>query len=153
MASLVLTLSSCRDEAEIPDHGAAANPEKEVAGTYVGTWTKSTVGSTADPEVVNGSVVLTATNEAYIVNVKIESENDALGFTNTTNFTADNSNANVVKKSAEYVIYNTLATNGLGTSFTGSVSFGGEVALEFTKTVKSGRKSYVYSYVFSGTLE
>lgn len=153
MATLVLTLSSCRDEADIPDHGAAINPEKEIEGTYNGTWTKTQRGSTADPIVVDGTLTFTATTDPYVATVKIACAGDALGFTDTKSFTSDESRTNVVKQSSQYMFYNTLATNGLGTTFNGTVSFGGEATITFSKSIKSGRKTYTYDFVFNGVKE
>lgn len=153
MATLVLTLSSCRDEADIPDHGAAINPEKEIEGTYTGTWTKTQRGSTAEPTVVDGTLTFTATEEAYIANVKIACAGDELGFTNTASFTCDESRTNVVKQSSQYMFYNTLDTSGIGTKFNGTVSFGGEATMKFSKSIKSGRKTYTYDFVFNGVKE
>lgn len=151
LATIVMALSSCRDEAEIPGHGTPGNPEKEVAGTYVGTWTKALRNSTAEPVTASGSLTLTPTDEAYITLVKIDCDATDMGFNNTAVFASTESRANIVNQSAQYVFYNVVATNGLGTSFNGTVSFGGEATISFAKTVREGRLTYTYDYTFSGT--
>lgn len=151
MATLVFTMSSCRDEAEIPGHGKPGNPEKEVAGVYVGTWTKVQRNATTDPVSAPGSLTFTPTDEAYITVVKLAGESSDFDFTNKTNFASDESRANVVNQSAQYVFYNVLTTNGIGTPFNGTVTFGGEATISFSKTIREGRKTYTYDYTFTGT--
>lgn len=151
LTALVMALSSCKDEAEIPGHGKPGNPEKEVAGTYVGTWTKTQRNSTADPVTAEGTLTLTATDEAYITVVKIGCESASMDFNNTSSFASTESRANIVNQSAQYVFYNVLTTNGLGTSFNGTVSFGGEATMTFAKTIRQGRVTYTYDYTFTGT--
>ena len=71
LTALVMALSSCKDEAEIPGHGKPGNPEKEVAGTYVGTWTKTQRNSTAEPDPAEATLTFPATDDADITVVKI----------------------------------------------------------------------------------
>ncbi len=151
MAALVVSMTSCRDEAEIPGHGKPGNPEKAVEGVYEGTWTKVQRNSTAAPVEAAGTLTLTPSDEAYIVVIKIACESEAFGFTNTSSFASDESRANVTNQSAKYVFYNVLNTNGIGTPFNGDVTFGGEATIAFSKTIREGRKTYTYDYTFKGT--
>lgn len=147
IAALVFTLSSCREEAEIPGHGTPKNPEKEVAGTYVGTWTKTQRNSTNAPVVAEGSLTLAENGEAYVGTVTLSCDDANMGF---SSFTSLESTCNVIYQTGQYAFHNPLTTNGLGTPFTGSVSFGGEATMSFAKTIRSGRVTYTYDYVFNG---
>lgn len=148
MVAFVGILSSCREDAEIPNHGKAINPEKEVAGTYVGTWTKTMKDNPADCVEAPGSIVLSATDEAYIGTVEVVCDDTSMNF---SSFAGTTSRCNVIYQTGQYSFHNPLATNGLGTIFTGTVSFSGEATMTFQQTIKVGRVTYTYVYTFNGT--
>ncbi|MBD5266205.1 MAG: hypothetical protein K2M71_09695 [Duncaniella sp.] len=151
LVTLVLVLTSCRDEPEIPDHGKKGNPEKETAGTYVGTWSKALRNSDDAPVEAQGSLILAATDESYVTVVTIDCASSEIGFNDKSNFSSTDCRANIINQSAQYVFYNVLNGNAFGTPFNGTVSFDGTATITFSKTIKEGRKTYTYDYTFSGT--
>lgn len=133
-------LSSCNEEVGYIDPGPQGNPEKEVSGTYVGTWTK-TLQSTGAEEIGQGTITLTPGDKAFITDVKV----------NCPDLNIDmESLANVVNHSGGYTYYNQESKNGFGTAFLGSVK-GNEASIKYTQSIKVGLKQSIYIFTFSGT--
>lgn len=142
-ALLAVTVTSCREDADLADPGKAGNPEKEVVGTYTGTWTVSWTDANVDyVEEYPGTVTISAGENAYTVVV------NAVCPDRTTDLTGS---ANVVKQSPDYKYFNDIAGNPFGTAFSGIVTPQGSATCEFKITQRSGRKSYVFTYKFNGT--
>lgn len=131
-------IASCSDEVGYPDNGPQGNPEKEVEGTYTGTWSRELDSNVVE---ATGTITLTPSDNAYIVNVTV----------NCPEFGIDmQSVANVVNYSDGYMYYNQEAKgNGFGVVFDGRV-INGVASIKFTITQKEGRKQYLYNYTFAG---
>ncbi len=72
-AMIALALSSCKDEAEIPERGNPINPEKEAAATYEGTWTfVSKVDAVETTTTYNGKLIVSEGEYPYTVKVKLD---------------------------------------------------------------------------------
>lgn len=138
MAIFCLGISSCSNEVGIPDPGPKGNPEKEIAGTYVGKWTKTLDNvSTEAP----GSITFTPGERAYVTDVKVDCPDMDLNF---------NGLANIVNNSEGYIYYNQEAKqNGFGVTYTGRV-IRGQATIKFIMNVKEGRKQYLYTFEFLG---
>lgn len=60
VALIGLSCASCVKDIEVPDRGPQANPEKDVAGVYEGTWTINyTVGTITTTFTIPGTMTLT----------------------------------------------------------------------------------------------
>lgn len=142
-ALLAVSFSSCRDDADLANPGKPGNPETEVQGTYNGTWTVSWTDANVDyTQDFPGSVTITAGEAAYTVVVNAvcpDRETDLTG------------SANIVKQSSEYKYFNDISGNSFGTTFSGSVTPQGTATCDFKITQRSGRKSIVFTYSFSGS--
>jgi hypothetical protein len=69
----------------------------------------------------------------------------------TVNLDAMTSTANLVQAGQYgFVLANVSSENGFATSFRGRVQ-DGQFTLNFNKTVRVGRKSYTYAFIFVGT--
>lgn len=133
-----LGIASCDNEVGYPDNGPQGNPEKEIEGTYTGTWTKTVSGAeTGD----SATGTLTFTPEGQFITEVLASCSDL-----DINFS---SNANVVNYSEGYMFYNAEAKNGFGTSFDGRV-INGQATIKFTISIKVGLKQTIYNYTFTG---
>lgn len=134
-------LSSCHDEVGYIDPGPQGNPEKAVAGTYVGTWTQ-TLQSTGAVETGEGTIILTPGDQAYITEVKVSCPDLKIDM---------ESLANIVNNSDGYTYYNQeQKNNGFGVAFQGSVK-GNEASIKYTKSIKVGLKQSIYVFTFTGT--
>jgi DMSO/TMAO reductase YedYZ molybdopterin-dependent catalytic subunit len=123
-----------------------SNPVEQVAGTYTGTWTRVL---DKDTTVADGSVVIAfhtgdSIETKYIADVTVDQST-------TVGLDAMTSTANLVQAGQYgYSLLNVSQENGFGTSFRGRVQ-DEQFTLNFNRTVKVGRKSYVYSFTFVGT--
>lgn len=140
-AAMTLSLASCGDEAEIPSTGPVAHPQEETVGTYTGTWSRQELGQETIVT-APGSAVFSSTEANYVTNIVIKCDELSIDLESV---------ANISVGGPGYMFHNTLATNGFGAIFSGTVSKAGEVTLSFKKTVKEGRKSYTYTYTFNGS--
>ena len=139
--TMTLSLSSCRDNAEIPDHGPIVHPQEDVQGTYTGEWTKTEAGST-NVETGSGSLVFAPSDINYVTNVTVSCPDLDLNLSSV---------ANIAPGGEGYFFSNTVKTNGFGAEFSGSVKKSDNtVWLAFKKTVKVGIKSRTYTYTFNG---
>lgn len=140
--AMTFSLSSCRDNAEIPDHGPVVHPQVDVQGTYNGDWTKSELG-TENVETGIGSLVFTPSEENYVTNIQATCATLAIDQTSA---------ANISPGGEGYFFSNTLAENGFGAVFRGSVKKSDNtVWLSYKKTIKQGIKSRTYIFTFNGT--
>lgn len=133
------TLTACDtdDEDGVAGTGKPANPEKEIAGVYSGTWTqvKNDVESTGA-----GTLTIEAGEQAYSANITAASPSSAFNFTYSS----------IANVTPAYVFYNNFPTNGFGASFNGAVK-DGTATITFQSKVKEGRKWVVATFIFSGT--
>lgn len=142
----VLCLTACNEDYDMPDPGAKINPEKEVAGTYVGTWSKVNA-ATGDEENGTGTLVFAPDEElgAYIVDITATAEGLTLGLT------TDTARANISKNSTDgYDFVNTTKANGFGVSFLGGITKDFEVTMTFSVVQRKGLKEVVYNMTFKG---
>lgn len=140
-ATLVFSLSSCREDAEIPDRGSIAHPQDDVQGTYTGTWTRQEYG-TDNVSTANGTAVFTPSDSNYVTDITISCAEMSIDFTSV---------ANITPGGEGYMFHNPVATNGFGAIFQGTIKKSDmSVWLSFKKTVREGRKTYTYIYDFNG---
>lgn len=145
LASVVF-LTACNSDYDMPDPGAKINPEKEVAGTYIGEWTKVNTSTLAE-ENGTGTLVFVPDEElgAYIVDITAAAEGLTLGLT------TDTARANISKNSTGgYDFVNTTKANGFGVSFIGAVTKDYHVTLSFTVVQRKGLKEVSYDVTFVG---
>lgn len=140
----IFGFASCEPEGLVDNTPVTGQPEVDAAGVYVGSWTQELDGAIVEGE---GAVTLTP-DTAYVVSVSVAAAP-------AVNLTEMTSVANIVQDSKYGTkFYNSVATNGFGTLFRGSTYVNAEgqeaLSLNFTKTVKVGRKSYAYNYAFVG---
>lgn len=131
---------SCDDSVGYPDPGPQGNPEKEIAGTYTGTWTRTTQ-STQEELTGEGNISFTPGESAFVTDVKV----------NCTGLNIDmESLANVVNYSDGYKFYNQEAKNGFGVPFEGNIK-NGVAYIKYTMSIKVGLKQTIYIFTFTGT--
>ena len=133
-------MASCSEDVGYIDPGPQGNPEKEVAGTYNGTWTE-TLQSTGEQKTAAGYITLTPSDKAFIADVQVSCPDLKVDM---------QSAANVVNNSLGYTYYNQESKNGFGTAFVGEVK-GDDATIKFTKTIKVGLKQSIYVYTFTGS--
>ena len=140
----VFGFASCEPEGMVDNTPVSGHPEQDVAGVYVGTWTRILEKDTVSGE---GTIILSA-DTTYVVNVEVSA-------VPAINLDAMTSVANIAQDSHYGTkFYNNSATNGFGTIFRGGTTNmdngEDELKISFIKTVKVGRKSYNYNYSFEG---
>lgn len=136
---LIVGLASCNEEVGYPDPGPAGNPEKEIAGTYTGTWTK-TNASNGSVTTGAGTITFTPGDRAYVTDVKVESAELKIDM---------QSLANVVNYTEGYMFYNRETKNGFGTVFDGRI-VKGEASIKYSISQKVGLKQTIFNYTFTG---
>lgn len=141
-----LCFTACSDDDD--DNGSIqmpADPAANIAGTYVGTWT-STNQTTGAVITADDVVSLTEGETPYVATLTIDScKAISLTAIMTSPVNVSWNSGNV------YNFFNKTTTNELGTSFAGKVYDGTTMDFTFTKTIRSGRKSTVYTLTFNGT--
>lgn len=139
-----LCFTACSDDDD--DNGSIvmpSNPEKDIAGTYSGTWTTTNQTSGAVTTGA-GTIEMAATDSAYVADLIINECTAA-------NVSAMKSVVNVSwRTNNTYSFFNKTSTNELGTAFAGKVVNGTTLEISFNKQVRSGRKSVTYNYSFTG---
>ena len=152
------TFTVCDDDDEIAIDNS--NPEEEVAGTYVGTWTRT--AGTGTPETVPGTVTVTA-GERYLATVAwtCEATTWTEADANTglvMNPNGLSSGVNVLPEVVDgtIVLYNGSTTNGFTTTFEASVvkdpDTGAQtMTFDYSWSIQSGRVPVTYAFVFTGT--
>lgn len=144
--ALVLGMTSCDNKDEIPPTGGLDNAEKLVAGTYVGEWTRTNVGTGA-VETGAGSIIFSV-DESKGNNVSVmtlSSSSVELGVN------ANTSVCNITRlSSGDFTYWNYTAANPFGMIFNGKVSPEGVATMTYSKIVREGRKEVEFLYNFSG---
>lgn len=136
IATLSLGFVSCGDD----DNGInyTTSAEAGSAGVYNGTWTTISNGTeTTYP----GTVTLAAAAQAGCTNVTFDCPGASLNKTSI---------ANVWHSNNGYQFVNQVATNGLGTSFSGQINEGGLLKTAFTIEQRVGRQQILVEYTFVG---
>lgn len=124
----------------------STTPEKAAAGTYSGTWTLTEEGATTS-KTCEGTITLTPTDSVNCVDITFDAPfkgDDEKYKINATSV------ANISHANNGFVFNNNVDTNPLGANFAGKIDEQGNIALNFMKQVKEGRKQYTYFFVFEG---
>ncbi len=137
----VFSLAANREDAEIPDHGPVTQPQEEIKGTYTGEWTRQEEG-TDNVTTAPGTAVFTPADANYTTTITAKCDDMSIDMTSV---------ANITPGGEGYMFHNTVATNGFGAIFQGTVKKSDmSVWFSFKKTVREGRKTYTYIYDFNG---
>ncbi len=143
MLTLSLGFTSCGDdEGGNSSYNIVSDPSSVVAGSYSGTYTRTLDG---ESETANGVITIAAGTSKEYVNVTFE-ENKAFGIPQATipcNIAQKGENRFIISNGAG-------AKNDLGTSFRLYVDNTKDLTANFLLTVKNGRKSYEYDFLFLG---
>ncbi len=131
---------SCSDDDDT-NPKVGTNPERDAAGTYYGTYTKLAEG-TSDTIVGSGSLVVTATENAYCATISFVSSELDFDVSAVSNITYANDG---------FKFWN---ANGDGTDnlsvFSGTIFGNGSAEAYFSALVYSGRTSTKYNFTFEG---
>lgn len=116
-----------------------------IAGTYNGTWTY--VKNTDAPATVQGSVVFTATDDKYVANITVTSEDGNLNLSAV---------CNVAHENEGYVFYNNVgflvdADKDIKAPFSGNVAADKSLTIQFSYDKPNGRKKDNFAYTFVGS--
>lgn len=153
---LLLTLTSCDGKNEVmPPTGGLDGAEKLIAGTYVGTWTKTKIDKSTglpigDTITASGSVIFTSTEELgnNVVAVEIISDDTEkldLGAE------ADASACNVSRLSSGILsIWNVYSLNPFGFTFTGKVSPEGDATFSYQAVIIDNHIETKFQIEFTG---
>lgn len=148
--ALLLGMTACNDDYEMPSTGGRDNAEQLAVGTYVGTWSRTNV-TTGVEETSPGSIIFALAEEEGVVlnnvsSMTLSSEGVDLGVSNNTSV------CNISRLSSGVLEYwNTTKGNPFGMTFTGSVSPDGVATMVYNKIVRSGRREVEFNYVFTGS--
>lgn len=141
---------ACKNDPIIDNTPITRSPEKDVVGKYVGSWTRILDVDTVSMD--NCYFELIA-DSSYYVDVKVYAA-ETVGLSEMVSV------ANIAQEGSHGYVFMNLGgeSNGLGTSFRGrafdndeSIAGVDSVMIAFVKTVKVGRKSYEYSFLYTGT--
>ena len=112
-----------------------------IAGTYVGTWTRS-----LDTDSVSGEGTITFVANDTLANVATITASCANPEINRTGI------VNVVHSDYEYVFYNNSDKEeaGFGAKFSGRVYKDGSIDMQYSVDEKVGRKRNTYNFSFVG---
>ena len=118
----------------------STTPEKAAAGTYSGTWTQTEDGATTSTT-CEGTITIAPTSNAYQADITFDAPEFSISATSVANISHANNG---------FVFNNNVDTNPLGANFAGKIDEQGNIALNFMKQMKVGRKQYTYFFVFEG---
>ena len=111
-----------------------------IAGTYVGTWTR-----TLNDDVVSGegSITFVASDQANVGTISAFCENPAINRTGIVN---------VAHADYEYVFYNNSTKDeaGFGAKFSGRVYKDGSIDMQYSVEEQVGRFKNTYNFSFVG---
>lgn len=137
IALLGLSFTACVEDIDTPARGPQGNPEKEVTGTYNGTWTVTyTEGTAQTVYTTEGTLAVNPNGDqafSVMLNAKCniaEKPSLDIDLTSVANVTP-------LTSASAYLVFNSVATNGftkknvelqpgqfsdLGTTFTGQIT-------------------------------
>ena len=132
-----VALFGCKKKEDIHFDNTAS---EDIAGTYVGTWTRSLNADSVSGE---GTITFVATDDAYVATITARCANPAINRTGI---------CNVVHSDHEFVFYNnsTTAAAGFGTKFSGRVYKDGSVDMQYSVEEQVGRFKNLYNFSFVG---
>ena len=132
-----VALIGCKQNEEIKFDKTAS---EGIAGTYVGTWTR-----TLNDDVVSGegSITFVASDQANVGTITAFCENPAINRTGIVN---------VAHADYEYVFYNNSTKDeaGFGAKFSGRVYKDGSVDMQYSVEEQVGRFRNTYQFTFVG---
>lgn len=143
--AVAVSMTSCREDYDIPSTGAPDHAETLVAGTYVGTFTRV---NTSTNEVVTeaGSITFSPVEGSpNVCNLTLESTLD-LAVTEKTSI------CNISKNSTGVFNYwNTTNKNPFGVTFLGKIyESTNEATISYTQIKRANHKETKFNYSFSG---
>lgn len=146
-ALAIMTMSfgftSCEDDlGGDSNYTIVSDPTTVVVGTYNGIYTRTLDG---ESETADGAIEISAGSSKEYVNVTFKACKD-MGLAEVT------VPCNIAQKGdSRFIITNGAgAKNALGTSFRLYVDNNKDLQANFLLTVKNGRKSYEYDFLFLG---
>ncbi len=145
-ALFLVAFTACSKDDEIPYTGDPVNVVEETAGTYTGTWTVTNEDGAVMgtyPGTLTVSKYAAAPEEYYACTLTLTCNGyDEIGGTCA---------ANILKQSRAYRFYNEVSSNGIGSTFTGTITFDWACTMSYKKTVTEGRKKVTYFFDFDGS--
>lgn len=149
--AVAVSMTSCREDYDIPSTGAPDHAETLAVGTYVGQWTRTTVSDgtevTAPGSITFG--VAKDENSADMPNVSsmtVVCDGIDLGLDSYSSV------CNITRQNSGYLTYwNSTAANSFGMTFTGKISPENIATMNYTKIVRTGRREVEYTYSFTGS--
>lgn len=138
--ALSCTFVACGDDNEDPSYSYSSSAEQGSAGTYSGTWVRTSDQGT---DTYSGTITLSASGTANVTNVTFSCPDASLDAT---------SPANVWHANNGYGFLNQVisSANKLGATFSGRIDEAGNMDASFTLSQRVGRKNYDFIYVFKG---
>ena len=116
-----------------------------IAGTYVGTWTRTLNGESESGE---GTIVFAPCDsaQAYVCKVTATCADLSINSTGITN---------VIHSDYEYVFYNNSEKPeaGFGAKFSGRVYKDGSADMQYKMEQKVNKKKYTFNFSFEGKIE
>ena len=132
-----VALIGCKQNEDIKFEKTAS---EGIAGTYVGTWTR-----TLNDDIVSGegSITFVASDQANVGTISAFCENPAINRTGIVN---------VAHADYEYVFYNNSTKDeaGFGAKFSGRVYKDGSVDMQYSVEEQVGRFRNTYQFTFVG---
>lgn len=132
IALLGLSFTACVEDIDTPARGEQGNPEKEVAGTYNGTWTVTyQEGENKTEYSVPGTITLSPKGEqayAAMLNVKCavaERPSLDIDLTSATNVTP-------LTSASAYLLFNAVTPNGFTKTIETEANVKGDYSTTFT---------------------
>lgn len=111
LACLSVAFTACVEDIDTPDRGPQSNPEKEIAGTYDGTWTLTYKEGTESGEYeAQGTVDVTPTEFAYAANIAINAD-----FPQAPKYSLEKTSAaniSPLTNATTFQVYNSVTPNG-----------------------------------------
>lgn len=143
--AVAVSMTSCREDYDIPSTGAPDHAETLVAGTYVGTFTRV---NTNTEEIVTeaGSITFSPIEGSpNVCSMTVESTLDLAVAENT-------SVCNISKNSGGVFNYwNSTSNNPFGFTFTGKIyESNNEATISYTQIKRANHKEVKFNYTFSG---
>ncbi|MBQ6062209.1 MAG: hypothetical protein IJK42_05185 [Prevotella sp.] len=138
-----LALNSCNDDENGEDapYSFSQTPERDAQGTYIGTFTRTQVGTT-EGESGEGTLTITPTDTAYVAVLKFESESLNL---------STHVRVNIAHSNGGYVFSNHVTDNNIQSKIGGHINEARVVNTTFQLRQRQGRSTKVYNYSFEGS--
>ena len=139
--TLGCTFVSCGDDNDDPVINYDTTAEQGSAGTYTGTWLRTSDDGSTDS--YSGTVTLAASGTPNVTNVTFSCPETSIEATSIANVWHAN-------YSFHFVNQTTSDSNKLGATFAGIIDEAGNLNVAFTISQKVGRKNYEFKYEFKG---